>query len=63
MRQAPVAGLVDDYVGVSAYMEIGALHRLMREGDSLSGAYLQVDAARAATRSTASSRRRPRSPA
>jgi putative ABC transport system permease protein len=45
VRQVPVVGLADDYVGVSAYMEIGALHRLLREGDSLSGAYLQVDAA------------------
>ncbi len=45
VRQAPVVGLADDYVGVSAYMEISALRRLMREGDSLSGAYLQLDAA------------------
>jgi putative ABC transport system permease protein len=45
VRQAPVVGLADDYVGVSAYMEISALHRLLREGDSLSGGYLQVDAA------------------
>lgn len=44
VREAPVVGLADDYVGVSAYMEISALRRLMREGDSVSGAYLQVDA-------------------
>ncbi len=39
----PVAGLVDDVFGLSAYVHIDALHRLLREGDSLSGAHLQVD--------------------
>ncbi len=46
-RRAVVTDLVDEYMGMSAYMEAGALHRLMREGDNLSGAYLQVDAGRA----------------
>jgi putative ABC transport system permease protein len=32
-------------MGTSAYMEIGALRRLMREGGNLSGASLQVDSA------------------
>jgi putative ABC transport system permease protein len=41
-----VAGLVDDSLGLVARMEIGALHRLLQEGDSLSGAYLAVDSAR-----------------
>jgi putative ABC transport system permease protein len=45
VRQAPVAGLVDEFMGLSAYMEIGTLHRLLREGGALSGAYLEVDAA------------------
>jgi putative ABC transport system permease protein len=36
---------VDEYMGLSAYMEIGALRRLMREGDTLSGASLMVDEA------------------
>jgi len=45
VRQVQVVRLADDYIGVSAYMALGALHRLMHEGDSLSGAYLQVDAA------------------
>ncbi|MGE0455235.1 MAG: ABC transporter permease [Vicinamibacteria bacterium] len=49
VRQARVAGLVDDAMGIAAYMEIGALHRLLREGGSLSGAYLQVDPARLET--------------
>jgi putative ABC transport system permease protein len=34
---------VDDYMGLAAYMEIGALQRLMGEAGSLSGAYLMVD--------------------
>jgi putative ABC transport system permease protein len=46
VRQARVTDLVDEYIGMSAYMEIEALHRLLREGPSLSGAYLQIDEAR-----------------
>ncbi len=45
VRTATVAGLVEEYMGLSAYMRIDALRRLLREGDTLSGAYLQVDAA------------------
>lgn len=44
-RQVVVADLVQEYMGMSAYMESGALHRLMREGGNLSGAYLRVDSA------------------
>jgi putative ABC transport system permease protein len=44
--QVPIAGIVEEYMGTSAYMEIGALRRLVREGETLSGAYLKVDAAR-----------------
>ena len=43
MRQVAVAALVDEPVGLGAYMQAGALHRLMREGDTISGAYLKVD--------------------
>jgi putative ABC transport system permease protein len=35
--------LVDEPIGLNVYMEAGALHRLMREGDTVSGAYLKVD--------------------
>ncbi len=38
-----VMGLVDEFLGLSVYMDGEVLHRLMREGESLSGAYLQVD--------------------
>jgi len=45
VREAVVAGLVDEFLGLSVYMDQNALHRLMREAEILSGAYLQIDAA------------------
>jgi len=42
-RQVTVAGTVDEMIGLSAYMDISALNRMMREGPSISGAYLSVD--------------------
>jgi putative ABC transport system permease protein len=42
-REVAVSDLVDEFMGTNAYMRIDALHRLMQEGDSVSGAYLQVD--------------------
>jgi putative ABC transport system permease protein len=39
-----VTGLVEDYLGLSAYMRLEALHRLTRGGRALSGAYLAVAA-------------------
>jgi putative ABC transport system permease protein len=44
--EVPVERLVDEYMGTNAYMNIAALHRVMREGESSSGAYLEVDAKR-----------------
>jgi putative ABC transport system permease protein len=38
-----VAGLVDELVGLGAYMDAQALNRMMREGGSISGAWLSVD--------------------
>jgi putative ABC transport system permease protein len=46
VREVPVVSLVDDALGLNAWMDIDALHRLMREGGSLSGAHLLVDPAR-----------------
>jgi putative ABC transport system permease protein len=43
VRQAPVADVVKEYVGVSAYMDRAALNRMMREGDAISGAYVAAD--------------------
>lgn len=42
----PVAALSEDFAGTAAYMEIGALNRLLGEGDRISGAYLTVAAGR-----------------
>ena len=43
VRQVPVAALVDEPVGLGVYMRKDALHRLMREGDTVSGAFLKVN--------------------
>ena len=43
VARVPVVGIVEEYMGTAAYMEIGALRRLMKEGSSLSGAFLTVD--------------------
>lgn len=41
-QQVQVTGVVDDFMGVSAYMDIEALHRLSAEQGLISGAYLSV---------------------
>lgn len=43
IRTVVVADLVDELVGVSAYMNLRALNRLMREQEVVSGAFLSVD--------------------
>jgi putative ABC transport system permease protein len=43
VRETAVAALVRQYVGVSAYMELSELNRLMGEGGAISGAYLFTD--------------------
>jgi putative ABC transport system permease protein len=43
IRQVNVTGFVDETIGLSAYMDIRALNQLMREGGTVSGAYLAVD--------------------
>ena len=45
VRQVPVAGLVNEFVGVSSYMRLDALNRMMREGPAISGVYLTTDRA------------------
>lgn len=40
----PVVGVVKEYIGVQAYMDLDAMNRLLRDGDVVSGAYLAVDA-------------------
>jgi putative ABC transport system permease protein len=43
VTEAPVVGLVDEYLGTNGYMDARALHRFMEEGNTLSGAYLLAD--------------------
>lgn len=43
VRQVPVTATVDELIGLSAYMNIEALNRLMDEGASSSGAFLMVE--------------------
>ena len=43
VRQVPVAALVSDFAGMSAYMSFDAANRLMRQERVMSGAVLSVD--------------------
>lgn len=45
VRQVPVAGVFSEFVGMSAYMNMEALNRVMREGSTVSGANLTADSA------------------
>ncbi len=45
LRQVVVAGVVREYIGVSAYMQLPALNALLHEGPAISGAWLAVDSA------------------
>jgi len=45
VRLTPVTAIVEEYMGTAAYMNIDALRQLMREGDTLSGAFLEIDSA------------------
>jgi putative ABC transport system permease protein len=43
VRQVPVLGITQQYMGVSAYMQQDSLNTLMREGNTVTGAYLAVE--------------------
>ncbi len=43
IRQVALVHTVNDLIGLSAYMDIHALNRLMHEGETISGAFLMVD--------------------
>lgn len=43
VRQVPVAGVVNEWVGVYGYMQLPALNRMMREGHAISGVSFTVD--------------------
>lgn len=47
VQQVPVVRIVDEYLGLGAYMDAHALTRLLGEEDTSSGAYLRVRADRA----------------
>jgi putative ABC transport system permease protein len=44
-RTVVVSGIVTEYLGLSAYMDLDALNRLMQEGPVISGGYLEIDPA------------------
>lgn len=46
VRVAMVSGLLDDFSGTTAYMDLAAVNRLMRESDVITGAHLLADPAR-----------------
>jgi putative ABC transport system permease protein len=48
VAKAPMAGTVDELVGTSAYMELGALHRLVRGEQQVNGAFLRIAESRRA---------------
>ncbi|MFT3990872.1 MAG: FtsX-like permease family protein [Luteolibacter sp.] len=41
--RVPIRGLITDFAGVGAYMDISALRRLLKEGDTVNGASLALD--------------------
>ncbi len=43
VRQVPVIGVVNEWVGVYGYMQLPALNRMMREGHAISGVSFTVD--------------------
>ena len=43
VHEVRVDALVDDYMGTNLYMALPSLHALVREGGTLSGAFLEVD--------------------
>lgn len=43
VRQIPLSRDISEFIGVSAYMDIGALNRLLREDHAISGAYILAD--------------------
>ncbi|MGE5285198.1 MAG: ABC transporter permease [Actinomycetota bacterium] len=45
VRNVPVVGLVGEYFGVNAYMDLHALNRLLGEENAISGAFLSADRA------------------
>ena len=47
-HRATVAGVVDDVLGLAVFMDMSALHTLMREGEVVTGARLLIDSSQEA---------------
>lgn len=47
IRYLPVAAVVNDLIGLNAFLDAATLRRLLNEADAVSGAYLSVDASQA----------------
>lgn len=45
--EMPVTVVIQSFLGLSAFMNVGAVNRLMREGDTISGAYIKFDSRQA----------------
>lgn len=45
VRTAVIRGLIEDFAGIAAYMDLGSLRKFMREGETINGAYMTIDAA------------------
>ncbi|HSQ57619.1 MAG TPA: FtsX-like permease family protein, partial [Gemmata sp.] len=45
-REVVLAGVTEDFAGLSAYMDVRAVRRMLRETDTSSGAFLAVDPSR-----------------
>lgn len=48
VEAVPITRLVPDTFGLNAYMSLPALHRLLQEGRTVSGAFLEIDPLRSA---------------
>ncbi|MBI5460852.1 MAG: ABC transporter permease [Gammaproteobacteria bacterium] len=44
VREVPVVGFVQQYIGTGGYMDLAALNRMLREDRAITGAFLAVDA-------------------
>jgi putative ABC transport system permease protein len=47
VRQVTVVGILSDFIELNAFMQLAALHHMLREQDAVSGAFLSVDPAHA----------------
>lgn len=41
--ELPVAGFVEEYIGISGYMQLDSLNRVMRDGSVITGTFLAID--------------------